>query len=205
MRVGIGKVRKERRTFVASIVQVDEVLFVFLRKSGGVNGVSMVLGRDVALTGCQVESRDVVGSVAVLELDGPSTDCESKQLVTKADTHDWELEGFHQSGQVVDGLLAMSWVTRSVGDENTVEVMSDLVDGEIIWEDGDACTTANQTSQDVLLDTAIDDSYVHVTVLGADVEWSLGTNSLDQIDLLGIDKSLVLVGIIFFSDCNPSQ
>ena len=125
--------------------------------------------------------------------------------MAKADTHDWDLGGLHQSAQVVDGLLAVSWVTRAVGDENTVEMVSDFVDGEIVGEDSDACTTADQASQDVLLDTAIDDCYVHISVLGADVERSLGADFLNQVDLLGVDESLILISVVFLSDCDSSQ
>jgi hypothetical protein len=134
----------QKRTLVAAIVQVDEVLLILLGKSGSVNGISVILGCDVALTGGQIESGNVVGTVSVLELDGAGTRSKSKQLVTKANTHDWELGGFHQSAQMVDSLLAVSWVARTVGDENTVEVVGDLVDGEIVREDSNACTTANQ-------------------------------------------------------------
>ena len=146
----------ETSTFVAAIIQVDEILLELCWESGGIDGVSVVLGGDVALTSCQIESGNVVGSVSVLELDGTGTCCKSKQLVTKTDTKDWNLGGFHQSGQVVDSFLAVSWIAGAIGDENTIEVMGNLVDWEIVWEDSGACTTSNQASQDVLLDTAVD-------------------------------------------------
>jgi hypothetical protein len=165
----------------------------------------VVLTGDVALSGCQVQSWDVVGTVSVLELDGSGTSCKSKQLVTKTDTHDRDLGRLHQSGQMVDGLLAVSGVTWSVGDENTVEVMSNLVDGEIIWEDSGTGTTADQTPQDVLLDTAVDNCNVHISMLRVNVERSLGADFLDQVNLLGINESFILIGIVFLSNGDSGQ
>ena len=159
----------------------------------------------MALSGCQVQCRDVVGTVSVLELDGSSTGCKGQELMAETDTHDRDLGRLHEAGQMVDCFLAMSWVTRSVGDEDTVKVVGDLVDGEIVWEDSDTCSTTNQASKNVLLDTAIYDCYVHVSVHGTDVERSLGADFLDQVDLLGVDESFILIGIIFLSNSDPSQ
>jgi hypothetical protein len=165
----------------------------------------VVLTGNVALAACQVKGRNVVSAVSVLELDGSSTGCKSKQLVTETDTHDWNLGRLHQSAQVIDGFLAVSWVTRAVGDEDTVEVVGNLVDWKVVWEDSDACTAANHASQDVLLNAAIDDRNVHISVLGADVERSFGADFLDQVDLLGIDESLILIGVILLSNGDSGQ
>lgn len=192
-------------TFVRAIVQVNEILLEFRRKSWGVNSITVVLTGNVALTGCQIQSGNVVSTVSVLELDGASTGCKSEKLVTETDTHDRDLGSLHETTQVVDGLLAMGWVTRAIRDEYTIEVVGYLVDGEIIWEDRNTGTTTDQASQNVLLDTAIDDSDMHITIVGADVEWSLGTDFLHQVDLLGIDESLVLIGVVFLSNCDSGQ
>ena len=78
---------------------------------------------------------------------------------------------------MIDGLLTMSWISRTIRDENPVKVVSDLVDGEVVWEDSGTCTTANQASQDILLDTTVDNSDVHVSILRADVERCFGAAS----------------------------
>ena len=62
--------------------------------------------------------------------------------------------------EVVDGVLAVGWVTGAVGDEDTVEVVGDLVDGVVEGEDSDTGTTADQAAKNVLLDTAVDESNV---------------------------------------------
>ena len=125
--------------------------------------------------------------------------------MSKTDTEDWDLGGFHQSGQMVDGLLAVSWITWSIGKENTVEVVSHLVDWEVVWEHGNTGTAADQASQDVLLNTAVDHGYVHITIVGADVEWGLCADFLDQVDLFRVDEGLILIGIIFFSNGDSGQ
>ena len=48
----------------------------------------MVLGRDVAAIGAEVEGGDVVGAVAPLELDGFCARREGEELVPEADAHD---------------------------------------------------------------------------------------------------------------------
>jgi len=165
----------------------------------------MVLGSDVALSGRQVQSRDVVGTVSVLELDGSGTSSKSKKLMAETDTHDWDLGSFHQAGQVVDCLLAMGWVTGAVGDEDAVKVVGDFVDGEVVGEDCYACSTADQAAKDVLLDTAVDDCNVHIPVHGTNVEGGLGADFLDQVDLLRVDERFILIGIVFLSNRNSGQ
>jgi hypothetical protein len=100
----VGEGNRERKgrglTFVGAIVQVHEVLFEFCGEGWSVDCVAVVLGRDMALSGCQVQSRDVMGAVTVLELDGSGTSCKSKELMAETDTHDWDWRGFQEAGQV---------------------------------------------------------------------------------------------------------
>jgi hypothetical protein len=37
------------------------------------------------------------------------------------------------------------------------------------------------------------------------MEGSLGADFLDQVDLLGVDEGLILISIVFLSDCDSSQ
>lgn len=192
-------------TLVALVIQVHEVRLPLRGQGGGINGVTVVLAGDVAATSAQIQSRDVVGPVTVLELDGASTGGESKQLVTQADTEDGDLGSLHQSLQVEDGVLAVSGVTGAVGDEDTIEVVGDLVDGVIKGEDSDASATVHQTTQDVLLHTAVEDGNVRVRVSSANVERLLGADLTDQVNLFRVGEGLVLVGIVLLADCDLSQ
>ncbi len=54
--------------------------------------------------------------------------------------------------------------------------MSDFVDGIIEWKASDTAPTANQASENVLLHATIDDSNMHITVAGANVEGSFSGN-----------------------------
>jgi hypothetical protein len=143
--------------------------------------------------------------IPILELDGTSTCRKSKQLVAETDTHDWDLGRFHQASQVVDCFLAMGRVTWAIGDEHSVEMVRHFMDWEVIWEDSNASSSSNHGTENVLLDTAIDDRNVHVSCRRADVERSFGADFLDQIDLLGINESLVLISVVFLSNCDSSQ
>jgi hypothetical protein len=99
----------------------------------------------------------------------------------------------------------MGWITGAVGDEDAVEVVGHFVDGEIVGEDCDACSSADQTAEDILFDTTVDDCHVHISVHRTDVEWSLGADFLDQVDLLGVNESFILIGIVFLSDGDSGQ
>jgi hypothetical protein len=84
-----------------------------------------------------------VSTVTILELDGLRTCGQSEKLVAQADTHDGKLIGLHKLTQVVDGILAMNWVSGAVGDEDTVEVVCDLVNRIGGREDGYGGTTGD--------------------------------------------------------------
>ncbi len=165
----------------------------------------MVLAGDVALASGQVKGRDVVGAVAVLELDGIGTDSKSQKLVAEADAHDGDRGSLHQAAKVVNRLLKMGRVTRAVGDEHTIEVVGDLVDRVVVREHGDRCATADQAAQDVLLDTTVDQGNVEGGVGVGNDERSLGAHALDQVDLTGVDETLILVGIVLVTNRNPGE
>ena len=192
-------------TLVATVVEVDKVLLELAGKSAGIDGVTVVLAGDVALAGSQVEGRNVVSSVTVLELDGSGADGQSEKLVTKTDTHDGDVGGLHEAGKVVDGVLAMGRVTRAVGDEDTIVVLSNLVDGVVVGEDSDGSTSADEASKDVLLDTTVDEGNVKSGTRRLDNKGSLGAHTLDQVDLAGVDEALILIGIVLVTNGDPSK
>lgn len=192
-------------SLVAAVVQVDKVLLEVVGEAVGVDGVSVVLGGDVALAGGQVQGRDVVGSVAVLHLDGLGADGHGQELVAETDSHDGDGRGLHQTGKVVDGLLAVDWVAGAVGDEDTVKVVGNLVDRVVVREDGERSTTADQAAEDVLLDTAVDQSNVEVGIGRLNHKGSLGADALDQVDLARVDKAFVLIGIVLVANGDPSE
>lgn len=185
---------------VGLVVEVGEVLAPLGGEGGGVDGVAVVLRGDVALAGGEVEGGDVVRAVAVLELDGLCAGGERDELVAHADAHDGDLGGLEELAQVVDGLGAVGRVAGSVGDEDAVEVVGDLLDGVVVREAGDAGAAGDEAAEDVLLDTAVDEGNVHVAKGRADVEGCLGRDAADQVDGLGVDEGLVLVGVVLLAD-----
>lgn len=192
-------------SLVGRIVQVDKVLLPIGGQGAGINGITVVLGGDVTFAGGKVKSWDVVSTVTILELDGLCTSSECEQLVTHADAHDGNLGRLDQLSEVVDSLLAVSWVSRAVGNENTIKVVGDLVDRIVVREASDRCTTGNEGAEDVLLDTTIDESHVHVTNGRADMERCLRGDTADKVDSFRVDESLVFVGIVLFTDGDAGQ
>lgn len=213
-----------KHSFVAAVVEVDKVLLELGGERGGVDSISVILGGDVlkcqsakeivtdvlwekltACSGGQVQSGNVVSSVTVLELNGAGANSQSQKLVAKADTHNGYVGCVHELRKVVHCLLAMGRVTRSVGDEDAVEVVSDLVDGVLVREDGDSGTSADETSHDVLLDTAVNQGDVELGIGRGDHEGSFRADALDEVDLSGVNKALVFVLIVLFTDGDAGE
>ena len=192
-------------TFVGLVVQVREVLAPLGGEGCGVDCVSVVLGGDVAAAGAEVEGGDVVGAVAVLQLDGFGARGERDELVAHANAHDGDLGGLEELAQVVDGLCAVGGVAGPVGDEDAVEVVGHLVDGVVVGEAGDAGAAGDEAAEDVLLDAAVDEGDVHVAEGGADVEGGLGGDAADQVDGLRVDEGLVLVRVVLLADGDAGE
>lgn len=165
----------------------------------------MVLTGDVASSGRQIQCWNVVRTIAVLEFECTRACSQCEQLMPQTDTHNRDLGRFHQLLQMVDCLLAVGRVTGPIGNENSVKVMGDLVNGVVERKCCDACTSIDETSEDVLFDTTVEDSDVCGGVGCADMEGGFGTNFSDKIDLFWVDKSLILISVIFLSDCNPRK
>ena len=192
-------------TFIGLVVQVGEVLPPILGKGGGVHSITVVLRCDVAPTGGEVESWNVVSTVSVLQLDRLRTGGESNQLVTHANAHDGDLGALEQFAEVVHGGRAVGWVTRTIGNEDTVEVVSHFVDGVIKGEASDTGTSGHKAAKDVLLHTAVDQSDVHVSEGGAHVEWSLGADPADQVDGFWVHVGFIFIGIVLLANGDTCQ
>jgi len=193
------------QTFIGVVIQVDKVRLPILWQGRGVNSISMVLAGDMAFPCRQIQSWNVVCSVAVLELDGPRPRGKGQELVTEADAKDGKLRSLHQFSEVVDGVLAVSRVTRAIGDEHTVKVVSNFVDWVVEREASDAGPSIDETAENVFLHTAIKHSDVGSRVGCTDVEWRFGANLSNEIDLLRIDECLVLVLVVFLPNGDSSQ
>jgi hypothetical protein len=187
-------------TLVGLVIQVGEVLPPLAAESGWVNSVSVILRSDVALSGGEVQSRNVMGTVAVLELDGLGSRSESDELVTHTYAHHGDLGSLEQLAEVIHGGGAVSGVTGSVGDENTIEVVGDFVDRVVEGEASNASTSGDETTKNVLLDTTVDQSNVHVAERRADVEGSLGRHTTDQVNGLRVNVGFILVGIVLLTN-----
>lgn len=202
---GSNQGKQEKPTLIARIIQVHKEWLPVRRQRVHVNGVSVVLTGDVAATGRQVQRRDVVSSVAVLQLDGTGTRGQRQQLMTQANTENRDLRSFHQLSKMVHGVLAVRRVTRSVRDENSVKVVGHLVDGIVKGEHGDAGSAVDHAAKNVLLDTAVQNGNVVLWIRRADVERRLGADLTDKMELLRVDVSLVLVRIVLLANSQAGK
>ena len=86
---------QQERTFIARIIKVHKILLPVLRQSRRVNSIAMILASDMAFACCEIQGRNIVCTVAILEFDGLGTSSESDQLVTQADAHNRDLRRVH--------------------------------------------------------------------------------------------------------------
>ena len=110
-------------SFVRSIVGVDEQFLPSRLESCDVDGVSMILRRDVASTGDEGSTGNVGSSITVLELERVGSGGEGEKLVSETNTEDGEFgerEGF---GESRDGRDKSGGISRSVRDEKPVECL----------------------------------------------------------------------------------
>lgn len=78
-------------TFIAVVVEIDEVGLEIAWQSRDIHSIPMVLACDMAASSSQVQRGDIVSAVAILELDSFCTSRQSEQLVTQADAEDRDL------------------------------------------------------------------------------------------------------------------
>ena len=69
----------------------------------GVNGIAMVLAGNVNTPSGQVQTRNVVGAVAIFELDSSSSCSQSYQLVAQTDAKYWHLRRFRSQYSSSEG------------------------------------------------------------------------------------------------------
>lgn len=193
------------RTLVAAVVEVHEVLLEITGQSAGINSIAMVLAGDMALSRSQIQSGNVVGAIAIFELNGRGSNSECEKLMSQANAHDRNRRCLHQAAEVVDRLLAMGRVTGAIGDKDSVKVVGNLVYGVVVWEDRHRGAAADKAAQDVLLHTAVDQGNVEGSARSRNNEGGLGAHALDQVDLARIDEALVLIGIVLATDGDTSQ
>lgn len=116
----------------------------------------MVLGSNVTFSSQQVCARNVVAAVTKLHLQGACARCSREELVTKADTEDWGAVLFNGGFDMVDSFSHHSWITWTVGDEESVVVFAGK-GGEVVvpWAYKDLNATPDKTPQLVVLESDI--------------------------------------------------
>jgi hypothetical protein len=149
-------------TLVTVVIGVDEELVPALRQSLGVDGITVVLRGDVALSGEHVGARNVVSAVTKLHLEGFGAGSASEQLVSKTDTKDGCPCLLQSCLNVLDSVLHHCWVTRSVGQEETVVLLACEL-GEIVvpGHNLDFDTALDEAAQLVELETDINTENTH--------------------------------------------
>lgn len=191
---------------VGLVVEVDKVGAPVGGESGRVDGVAVVLGGDVAASGKEIEGGDVVSAVAVLELDGLCAGGEGEELVAEADAKDGAVKGVHGEFEGLDGGRAVGGVAGAVGDEDSVKVVGNGVDGVVVGKDRDVGAAGDEGAENVFLDAAVNDGDVGVgTMTCRDVEGGLCGDFVDEVDGAWVEESFVLVCVVLFADGDAGE
>ena len=111
-------------TLVAAIVGVDEKLLPAVGQAVCVDGETVVLRSDVALSSDHAGARNVVASVTELHLLGGGASSTGEELVTQADTEDGDFVLLEDGSDVLNGGLEHGGVTGTVGEEKTIKVVN---------------------------------------------------------------------------------
>ena len=111
----------------------------------------------MALARKHVGARDVVPTITELHFDCLSPGSSGEQLVAQTDTKDGGPSFSHGRFDMLDGVLHHGWVSRAVGDEQTV-VFTACELGEIVIPgyDLDFDTSSDEASQLVIFQADVD-------------------------------------------------
>ncbi|KAK1914547.1 hypothetical protein P3342_010536 [Pyrenophora teres f. teres] len=154
-------------TFVTLVVCIHEELLPAVGQCLGVDRITVVLRCDVALAGKQVGAGNVGTAVTELHLDSASTRCAGQQLVTKTDTENWCPSFVHGRLDVLDRGLHHSWITRAVGDEETVILFASKLREVVVPRDLQHLDSSlYQASQLVVFETDVDGNDTHGAARG---------------------------------------
>jgi hypothetical protein len=108
----------------------------------------MILGSNVTFSSQHVRAWNIVAAVSKLHLQGRCARSPREKLVTKANTKDWGAVLLNGGFDVIDSFSHHSWITWTVGDEETIVILAGK-GGEVVipWAYEDLNTTPDETPQ----------------------------------------------------------
>ena len=110
-------------TFVRMIIQIDKVFPKIVWQGRGIDGIAVVLGCDCTLSRGKVHGGNIMRTVSVCHFYGLGTCSEGEELMAHAYGHDGDLGAVHDLSEVIDSDSSVRRVTRSVREENPVEML----------------------------------------------------------------------------------
>ena len=125
--------------------------------------------------------------------------------MTQTDSEDRFVIDIEQCPQVGDGGVAVGWVSRSIGQEDSIVLMGDFLDGIIVGIDSNTSASTDKTANNILLHTAIDKGDFEIGGTRFNVEGMFGADLFDEVDFAGIQECFIFVGIVFFADDDTSE
>ena len=99
----------------------------------------------------------------------------------------------------------MSWISRSIGQENPIILMCNFLNGVVVGVDSDTGSSSDKTANDIFFDSTIDESDFQIRVPGFDMERVFCADLFDEVDFSGIEERFVFVCIIFFANNDSSK
>ena len=144
--------------FVRSVIDVTPCFRPSYGKTCSVDRVAVILRGDVTTSGDEIESRDVLRTVSVLEFDRLGAGGEREKLMSQADSEDGFVIDVKKGTKIGDGRRTVSWISRSIGQENPIIQMCDFLNGVVVGVDSDISPSPDKTANDIFLDSTINES-----------------------------------------------
>ena len=167
------RIRLVADTLVRAVVHVHEQRFPVGRQRLVIDGIAVILRSDEALRATNTLHRLVVRAVTVFQLVGLGTCGTRQQLVAQADAHagtysltpgpspNGEGSGYffrfsiQECTNVLYRFVALLWVARTVGQEQTVELQ--LVEVVVPRHTNHLNASLNQTTNDIRLHATVNE------------------------------------------------
>ena len=146
-----------------------------------------------------------MGSVSVFEFDRLGAGSEREQLMSETDSEDGFIVDVEESAKIGDSSGTVGWISRAIGQENSIILVCDFLNRVVVRVDSDTSPSSNETSNDILFDSAIDESNIQIRVASLDMEWMFRADLLYKIDFARIEERFIFVCVIFFSDNDTSE
>mmetsp|Transcript_14658 Transcript_14658/g.31278 ORF Transcript_14658/g.31278 Transcript_14658/m.31278 type:complete len:440 (-) Transcript_14658:504-1823(-) len=145
-------------SLVTVVVEVGEQFLVVIAQGGGVNVIPVILRGDVTLPSCVVDHWLILPTVAERKLLRLTSCRNTQQLISQTNTEDrlhLALRNANSLLQLLDRLLTVRGISRSVREEDSIELVHVSREGMVPRHDSELDSPINHKSDHIVLHSAV--------------------------------------------------